>query len=354
MKTLIKLATLVFVLTAFLILSGCSSDEVTNPPQPQVDRFSVDATVDQGVVHAGDFVTPHADGRGGTAPYSFCWYQRGEWIGVGEEPAPQQMNREGFYTFLVVGTDSLGAVAQDSVVVTVLPAEVQPLSIDLEAIPAILEVGNYTYLHTHVVGGVKPYRGYTFYKDGIQMGDNQVGWFRMMMDQQGSFNLRVTVIDSLGTAASDSAIVSVVAPNIIEACVDTDLKVGPNGRDDFEEVYFGQTGTGNVTVAMKFDTTERRFVVFGLHYADGTTSYFTIPDIGTTRPSMVLVDLGQVRVEPTTTISMRWTGSPSKDLEKCTQWVTATQFCLSLEGPNKAVDGIPIIRLGKGGNYIVE
>lgn len=350
MKMLIKLATLAFVLAAFLILSGCS-DEVTKPPLPQVDQFTVDATVDQVVVHAGDFVTPHVDGRDGKPPYSYRWYERGEWIGVGEEPAPQQMNKEGFHTFLVVGTDSLGTVAQDSVIVMVLPAETEPLSIDLDATPAILEAGDYTYLHTHVVGGVQPYKNYTFYRDGIQMGDNQVGWFRVLMSEQGNFNFRVTVIDSLGTAASDSMTVSVVASNIIEICVDTDLKVGPNGRDDSEEVHFGQTGTGDVTVQMRFDTTERRFVVFGLHYADGTVSYFTVPDLGTTRPSYVLVVLGQVRVEPTTTISMRWTGSPSKDMEKCDQWVTATQFCLSLKGPNKSVDGTPIIRLDKEGNY---
>ncbi len=250
---------------------------------------------------------------------------------------------------ILLFTVLLGFVAGCSDEVTRPPIEpvsyVESPTVDATAMPMVVEVGNYVRLHADGRGGTKPYQGYYWYlrDQNIGVGED----FTRLMSEQGVFTFVVVLYDSLGATTCDSVAVSVVAPNIIEICVDTDLKVGPNDRDDFEEVYFGQTGTGNVTVAMKFDTTERRFVVFGFHYTDGTVSYFTIPDLGTTRPSYVLVDLGQVRVEPTTTISMRWTGSPSK----CDQWVLATQFCLSLRGPNKSVDGILIIRLEKGGNY---
>ncbi|MDQ5938376.1 MAG: hypothetical protein QG642_66 [Patescibacteria group bacterium] len=345
MKTELKFLFMLCVLIG--LFAGCS-DEVTRPQiEPAPDLFTVDATATPMVARVGDWVVFHADKRDGVLPYQGdYWYFRDQNVWVGEE-CYRQMDAEGFFTMVVNSYDALGTIACDSVTVTVLPAEVQPLSINLEAIPAILEVNNYTYLQTHVVGGAQPYRSYTFYKDGIQMADNQVGWLRMLMSEQGNFNFRVTVVDSLGTSASDSITVSVVAPNIIETCVDSDLKVGPADRDDYDEVHFGQTGVGNVTVAMRFDTSERRFVVLSFHYADGSVSYFTIPDLGVARPSCVLVDLGQVRVEPTMTISMRWTGSPSK----CDQWVRATQFCVSLEGPNKSADGIPIIRLGADGNY---
>lgn len=352
-KDLKIIAVLLFVLTLGF-MAGCS-DEVTRPQiEPAPDLFTVDATATPTVVTVGHFVTLHADGRDGISPYSFRWYQRGEWIGVGEEPAPQQMSEEGFYTFLVVGTDALGAVAEDSVIVTVLPAEPEPLSIDLEAIPTILEVGNYTYLHTHVVGGAQPYWSYTFYKDGIQMADNQVGWFRMLMYEQGNFNFRVRVIDAFGITASDSIIVSVVAPNIIETCLDLGLKVGPYYKDDNKEVNLFQDGESNATIDVIFDTAERRIMILTLHYADGIESNFTIPDIGLVRPSVKRIYLGAVRRRiPIVRISLRWTGSPSKCVDKCTNWNSVTRICLSTEGPNKSADGIPLIILGKEGNYTI-
>jgi hypothetical protein len=337
-----------FLLMLFMLIglfAGCS-DEVTRPQLPQVDQFTVDATASPTVATVGDWVVFHADKRGGVAPYQDYWYFRDLNVAVGED-YHRQMDTEGFFTLVVSSYDESGVAAYDSVTVTVLPSQPEPLSIDLDVTPAIMEANNFTYLHTHVVGGTQPYKKYTFFMDDIQMGDNTVGWFRRLMDQQGNFEFRVTVVDSLGATASDSMMVSVVAPNIIESCVDSDLKVGPADRDDEDELYFGQTGIGNLTVAMRFDTSERRFVVLSFHYADGSVSYFTIPDLGVARPSNVLVDLGQVRVEPTMNITMRWTGSPSK----CDQWVRATEFCLSIEGPNKATDGIPIIRLGEGGNY---
>lgn len=222
---------------------------------------------------------------------------------------------------------------------------VEPLTVDVTAASTVIQASEYARLHADVRGGVKPYQGYYWYlhDQNVGMGED----FTRQMPEQGIYTFMVVVYDSLGTSASDSITVSVVAPNIIEACVDSDLKVGPADRDDYDEVHFGQTGVGNMTVAMRFDTSERRFVVLSFHYSDGTVGYFTIPDLGVARPSCVLVDLGQARVEPTMTISMRWTGSPSK----CDQWVRATQFCVSLEGPTKSADGIPIIRLGEGGNY---
>ncbi len=349
MKTELKIiAALLFVLV-FGFMAGCS-DEVTRPQLPQTDKFSVDATASPMVAKVGDWVVCHADKRGGVAPYQDYWYFRDLNVQVGED-YHRQMDTEGFFTMVVASYDAAGTAAYDSVTVTVLPAEVTPLSIDLEAIPAILEVNNYTYLRTHVVGGTQPYQKYTFYMDGVQMGDNPVGWFRRLMSEQGSFNFRVTVVDSLGTTASDSVTVSVVAPNVIDFCLDSNLKVGPGGRSDGQQFHFMQNIEGNVTVAMRFDTTERRFVTLAFNYADGSVRYFTIPDLGTTRPSNVLVDLGQVRVESSMVISMYWTGSPSKDMEKCDQWVRALMICLSAEGPNKAADGIPIIRLGEDGNY---
>lgn len=339
----IKIILLFVAMLSFI--AGCS-DEVTRP-QEQTDKFTVDATVDQTVVNSGDFVTPHADGRGGTTPYHFKWYERGEWIGVGEEPAPRQLIQPGFYTFLVVGVDSLGAVAEDSVTVTVLPPSPELPSVDATTMSPVIEVGGYARLHADGRGGTKPYQGYYWYLDDQNIGVGED--FTRQMPDQGIFTFVVVLHDSLGNIACDSVAIAVVAPNVIEVCVDTDLEVGPADRDDSEEVQFGQTGTGNVTVQMRFDTTEHRFVVLGFHYFDGSVRYFTVPDLGTTRPSYVLVDLGQVRVEPTMTISMRWTGSPSK----CDQWVRAPRFCLSLKGPNKAVDGIPIIRLGEGENYKV-
>jgi hypothetical protein len=351
MKTELKFLFMLCVLIG--LFAGCS-DEVTRPQiEPALDLFTVDATATPMVARVGDWVVFHADKRDGVLPYQGdYWYFRDQNVWVGEE-CYRQMDAEGFFTMVVNSYDALGTIACDSVTVTVLPAEVQPLSINLEAIPAILEVNNYTYLQTHVVGGVQPYRSYTFYKDGVQMGDNQVGWFSRLMDQQGSFEFRVTVVDSLGTTASDSMTVSVVAPNVIDFCLDSDLKVGPGGRSDGQQYYFMQNIEGNVTVAMRFDTTERRFVTLAFNYADGSVRYFTIPDLGATRPSNVLVDLGQVRVESSMVISMYWTGSPSKDLEKCDQWVRALMICLSAEGPNKAADGIPIIRLEEGGNYTI-
>lgn len=221
----------------------------------------------------------------------------------------------------------------------------EPLSVDVTAASTIIHANEYARLHADVRGGFMPYQGYYWYLNdqNIGMGED----FTRQMPEQGVYTFVVVVYDSLGTTASDSLTIGVVGRNIIEACEDSDLKVGPADRDDYDEIHFGQTGTGNVTVQMRFDTTERRFVVLGFNYADGSVSYFMIPDLGVARPSNVLVDLGQVRVEPTMTISMRWTGSPSK----CDQWVRATEFCLSLEGPTKSADGVPIIRLGKDGNY---
>ena len=346
MKMELKIVLLVVLLGGFV--AGCS-DEVTRPQLPEVEKFTVDATVDQTVVTAGHFVTPHVDGRGGTAPYSFLWYERGEWIGVGEEPAPQQMNEEGFHTFLVVGVDSLGAVAQDSVVVTVLPALLEPLTVDATATHMESHVGDNIRLHADARGGLRPYQEYYWYLDDQNIGVGEE--FNRPATEQGIFTFVVVVYDALGTTASDSVRVAVTAPSIIETCVSTDLKVGPYDCDDDEVVHFGHNGEGNMMVLTRWDTSDRRFVNLWLHYADGSVRPFVLPDLGLARPSIVLIDLGLVRVEETMSISMRWTGSPSKDAEKCTQWVTATEFCLSEVGPNKSIPGILTIRLGEGGNY---
>lgn len=346
MKTELKFLFMLCVL--FGIFAGCS-DEVTRPQLPQVDQFTVDATVDQTVVTAGHFVTPHVDGRGGTAPYSFRWYQRNEWIGVGEEPAPQQMNEEGFYTFLVVGIDSLGTVAQDSVVVTVLPAEVEPLTVDATATHMESHVGDNIRLHADARGGVRPYQEYYWYLDDQNIGVGEE--FNRPATEQGVFTFVVVVYDALGTTASDSVTVAVTAPNITETCLDLDLKVGPYDRDDYEEVNLFQDGESNATIDITCDTSDRRIMFLTLRYADGIESNFTIPDLGAARPSTARVYLGPVRQIPITRISLRWTGSPSKSADKCTQWNTVNKICLSTEGSTTSLDGIPIIRLGADGNY---
>lgn len=339
-----------FLLILFMligILAGCS-DDVTRPPiEPTPDVFTVDATATPAVVTVNHFVTFHADGRNGVAP-SYRWYERGEWVGVGEEII-LFMDQQGFHTLRVVGTDSLGAVAEDSVTVTILPAEVESYTVDATANPMVAHVGDNIRLHADGRGGVRPYQEYYWYLNDQNIGVGED--FNRPATEQGIFTFVVAGYDSLGTAAYDSVTVAVVAPNIIETCLDLDLKVGPNGRDDFEEVNLGQGGESNATIDITCDTSERRLMIFGLHYADGIVSYFTIPDVGLARPSTMRVYLGEVRRLPIVGISLRWTGSPSKSADKCTNWNSVTRICLSTEGPNKSADGLPIIRLGKDGNY---
>ncbi len=342
MKTELKFLFMLCVLIG--LFAGCS-DEVTRPQLPQVDQFTVDATVDQTVVTAGHFVTPHVDGRGGTAPYSFRWYQRNEWIGVGEEPAPQQMNEEGFYTFLVVGIDSLGTVAQDSVVVTVLPAEVDPLTVDATATHMESYVGDNIRLHADARGGVRPYQEYYWYLDDQNIGVGEE--FNRPATEQGVFTFVVVVYDALGTTASDSVTVTVTAPNTVEWCASTNLVVRSNARQMTESMVIGHRGDFNLRAKLRFDVNPRKDAILRFNYSDGSVRFATIPDMVAERPALVWVDLGVWRIEELQSVTLYLTTDPSK----CDGTVRLLELCGSTTLPSKAADGIPVIRLGKDGNY---
>lgn len=335
---------ILFLVVAIGFVAGCS-DEVTRPQLQQTEKFTVDATASPTVATVGDWVVFHADKRGGLAPYQDYWYFRDQNVGVGDYY--RQMDAEGFFTLVVVSYDAAGAAAYDSVTVTVLPPQHEPLSIDLDADPAILEVNNYTHLHTHVIGGVQPYQKYTFYMDGVQMGDNQVGWFRRLMDQQGSFTFSVTVVDSLGVTASDSATVSVVAPNTVEWCVPTNLVVSSSDRTRSEPVAIGHSGDFHLWGKLRFDTSPRKDVMIWFTYSDGSVRYHTIPDMVPERPAVVLVDLGFWTVEELQSVTLHLTTDPSK----CDGTVRLLGLCGLGTMPNKSAEVDYIMTLNKEGGY---
>ncbi|MFA6253495.1 MAG: hypothetical protein WCV69_04350 [Patescibacteria group bacterium] len=117
MKTELKILLALFMMIG--ILSGCS-DDVTNPPLPQVDQFSVDATAVPMVVEVGNYIRFHADGRGGAKPYQgYIWYDVDSNVGEGED-FTRFMSEQGVFTYRVVLTDSLGITAEDYVQVSVV------------------------------------------------------------------------------------------------------------------------------------------------------------------------------------------------------------------------------------------
>src|SRR5215217_4451726 len=182
--------------------------------QPIITQQPLAVDITSGETEGGRVVAPatfefEADVAGGTEPYTIRWN-----FGDGssseesddDETISHTFEEDGRYNVDAIVTDSSGRTASDSIRITVEPppplTSVEITSSDAEGVaPATFE------FEADVAGGTEPYNyRWNFGDDGRSSNEQTISH---TFEEDGRYNVRLTVTDSDGQRASDSVQITV-------------------------------------------------------------------------------------------------------------------------------------------------
>src|SRR5215207_8563889 len=187
---------------------------VEEEEEPTSSPLTVDIT--SGETEGGRVVAPatfefEADVAGGTEPYTYRWNFDDDEGSSSEESDDDEtishtFEEDGRYNVDAIVTDSSGRTASDSIRITVEPppplTSVEITSSDAEGVaPATFE------FEADVAGGTEPYNyRWNFGDDGRSSNEQTISH---TFEEDGRYNVRLTVTDSDGQRASDSVQITV-------------------------------------------------------------------------------------------------------------------------------------------------
>jgi hypothetical protein len=145
---------------------------------------------------------------GGAPPYSIQWYLNGN-------PIPDATSQNYLWIPTNEGTYSIIATLKDSYNVTSSSTSIQvtvtgPPIVNISTSTTTLEVGQLATLAASVTGGTLPYSNYQWYLNGSAITGATSSSYTFTPDNGGTYDITVTVQDTLNATASSNLIVEIV------------------------------------------------------------------------------------------------------------------------------------------------
>jgi PKD repeat protein len=244
------------------MLAAQSEQEVAEEEEPTSSSLTVDIT-SSGTEGEEDATAPatfefEADVSGGTEPYTYRWNfdDDSSEESDDDETISHTFEEDGTYNVRLTVTDSSGQRASDSIRITVEEEEVaatdeidvdddeeeqpitieQPLTVDVTSsdtergrvvAPATFE------FEADVSGGTEPYTYRWNFDDNGRISDEQT--ISHTFEEDGTYNVRLTVTDSSGQRASDSIRITVEEEEDAPSPSPTIIEPSAQEEDDISE-----------------------------------------------------------------------------------------------------------------------
>ncbi|MGD0822222.1 MAG: PKD domain-containing protein [Desulfomonilia bacterium] len=192
------------IFSTVMLIAGCNLGGGQNNLTVNITSPSADTTI-----YAGQSVDFECSVSNGSSPYTYQWdFGGGATDSPVQNPGLISFSTAGTYTVNLTVTDSSGATAQDSVVVTVQPSSAYIVSITSPSGDVTISAGQSVNFQSTVFNGTSPYT-YLWDFDGGATNSTAQNPGSIIFSTAGTYTVTLTVTDGSGEQKQASVIVTV-------------------------------------------------------------------------------------------------------------------------------------------------
>ena len=192
------------IFSTVMLIAGCNLGGGQNNLTVNITSPSADTTI-----YAGQSVDFECSVSNGSSPYTYQWdFGGGATDSTVQNPGLISFSTAGTYTVNLTVTDSSGATAQDSVVVTVQPSSAYIVSITSPSGDVTISAGQSVNFQSTVFNGTSPYT-YLWDFDGGATNSTAQNPGSIIFSTAGTYTVTLTVTDGSGEQKQASVIVTV-------------------------------------------------------------------------------------------------------------------------------------------------